>query len=164
MTLFERIVLFSCLPVITMIGGGIIAIIRKPSGNVRSFILHFAAGVVFSVVAVELLPDVVKTHAPVPLIIGFTAGFVLMIWIRSLAEKKMDEEAEKQPEGLPLALLLAVGVNIFIDGLLLGIAFTAGRKKEYYWQLHWHWNCFHWAWRPPPNSERPTSASGNPPV
>lgn len=47
-----------------MIVGGIAAAFHSPGAKVRSGILHFAAGVVFSVVAVELLPDVVRGHAP----------------------------------------------------------------------------------------------------
>ncbi|RYY49999.1 MAG: transporter [Chitinophagaceae bacterium] len=129
MTLFERIILFSCLPVVTMIAGGIIAIIRKPSGNVRSLILHFAAGVVFSVVAVELLPDIVKTHAPLPLIIGFTLGYIVMIGVRKLTEDKEEVKPIIQNEKVPLSLLIAIGLDIFIDGLLLGIGFTAGSTE-----------------------------------
>ncbi len=62
MSVFQKIILFSLIPVFTMITGGTIATIRKPNGNIRSLILHFAAGLVFSVVAVELLPDIVKNH------------------------------------------------------------------------------------------------------
>lgn len=129
MTLFEKILLFSAIPVITMISGGIIAIIRKPSGNVRSLILHFAAGVVFSVVAVELLPDIVKTHAPIPLVIGFTVGFLTMVGIRKLTEEKEGEKKTVQNNRVPVSLLIAIGVDIFVDGLLLGIGFTAGNTE-----------------------------------
>ncbi len=48
-----------------MITGGIISIIKKTSGSLRSLILHFAAGVVFSVVGVEIPPNVIKLHSPV---------------------------------------------------------------------------------------------------
>ncbi len=129
MTLFQKILLFSLIPVITMIAGGIVAIIRKPNGNVRSLILHFAAGVVFSVVAVELLPDIVKTHAPLPLIIGFALGFFAMIGIRKLTEVKEDKTARILKDKIPFSLLIAIAVDIFIDGLLLGIGFTAGNTE-----------------------------------
>lgn len=129
MTLFQKILLFSAIPVVAMISGGIIAIIRKPSGNVRSLILHFAAGVVFSVVAVELLPDIVETHAPIPLVIGFTVGFLTMVGIRKLTEEKEGEKKTMQSNKVPVSLLIAIGVDIFIDGLLLGIGFTAGNTE-----------------------------------
>ncbi len=48
--------LFALIPVLAAIAGGIIAAVRVPGPGVRSAIQHFAAGVVFSVVAVELSP------------------------------------------------------------------------------------------------------------
>jgi ZIP family zinc transporter len=127
--LFQKILFFSLIPVITMIAGGIIAIVRKPNGNVRSLILHFAAGVVFSVVAVELLPDIVKTHAPLQLIIGFTLGFITMIGIRKATEVKEVETVSSAKNTLPYSLLIAIAVDVFIDGLLLGIGFMAGNTE-----------------------------------
>ena len=124
--LFQKIILFSLIPVLTMIVGGLIAIVRRPNGNVRSLILHFAAGVVFSVLAVEILPDVVKGHAPLQAIIGFSAGFLLMVGIRHFLEGSGEKAAKPSNQGLPFALLVAIGVDIFVDGLLLGIGFSAG--------------------------------------
>ncbi len=129
MSVFQKIILFSLIPVFTMMAGGIIAIIKKPSGNIRSLILHFAAGVVFSVVAVEILPDVVKIHKAVQTIIGFVLGFVLMIAIRKFTEQKETGGNSNTSGKLPVSLLIAVAVDIFIDGLLLGIAFHAGSTE-----------------------------------
>lgn len=112
-----------------MIAGGITAIIRQPNGNVRSLILHFAAGVVFSVVAVELIPDVVKTHAPLPLIIGFSLGFIAMVAIRQFTEGKENKSAAFATDKIPFSFLMAIAVDIFIDGLLLGIGFNAGNAE-----------------------------------
>lgn len=53
---------FALLPVLAMITGGIAAAFRPPGAKLRSILQHFAAGVVFSVVAVELLPDVMREH------------------------------------------------------------------------------------------------------
>lgn len=129
MEVFEKIILFSLIPVFTMITGGIVAVIRKPNGNIRSLILHFAAGVVFSVVAVELLPDIVRTHAPLPLIFGFSLGFLVMIGIRKFAEVKENITASIAKNKIPVSLLIAIAVDVFIDGLLLGIGFTAGNTE-----------------------------------
>ncbi|RZK58532.1 MAG: DUF543 domain-containing protein, partial [Hymenobacter sp.] len=57
-----------------MIVGAVVAVQRPPGPALRSAILHFAAGVVFSVVAVELLPDIVRQHAPIEVGIGFGLG------------------------------------------------------------------------------------------
>lgn len=125
----QEIILFALLPVFTMIIGGVIAVIKKPSGNVWSLILHFAAGVVFSVVAVEILPDVIKENSPVHVVIGFSLGLIAMLLIRKFSEAKEGQEIDINASKLPLSLLIAVGVDIFIDGLLLGISFMAGSKE-----------------------------------
>jgi len=125
----QEIILFSLLPVFTMILGGVIAIIKKPSGNVRSLILHFAAGVVFSVVAVEILPDIIKENSPIHVVIGFSLGLISMLLISKFSKAKEGQEIDINQSKLPLSLLIAVAVDIFIDGLLLGISFMAGSKE-----------------------------------
>lgn len=127
--LFQRIILFSLLPVVTMAIGGIVAVYKKPNGNIRSLILHFAAGVVFSVVAVELLPDIVKEHKPLQVIVGFTLGLITMLAIKKITEVKEQGTGITITGKLPMSLLVAIGVDIFIDGLLLGIGFSAGNKE-----------------------------------
>ncbi len=127
--LFQKIILFSLIPVFTMLLGGIVAIYKSPNGNIRSLILHFAAGVVFSVVAVELLPDIVKEHKPIQVIIGFALGLITMLLIKRFTEKKEETETVSSSGKLPMSLLVAIGVDIFIDGLLLGIGFSAGSTE-----------------------------------
>lgn len=129
MNVFRQVLLFSLIPVATMVIGGIIAIIKKPDGNIRSLILHFAAGVVFSVVGVEILPDVVKNHLPVMTIIGFTLGFLAMIAVRKLTEGKEATAAVSAEGSIPWGLLTGIGVDIIIDGLLIGIGFSAGNAE-----------------------------------
>jgi ZIP family zinc transporter len=128
--LFERILIYALLPAVTLLIGGIIASFYKIGSNVRSWILHFASGVVFSVVAVELLPDVVKMHEPVQIIIGFSIGIISMLAIKYFTEKGEDnQDLKKRSQALPLAILIAIAVDIVIDGLLLGIGFSAGAKE-----------------------------------
>lgn len=126
-----QILVYSLVPTAAMAGGGAIAAWRPPGPKLRSAILHFAAGVMFSVVAVELLPDVVKGHAPVQVVIGFALGVAAMLGVRALTRRAEGAGEKKGPAaaGVPLGLLLGVGVDIAIDGLLLGIAFTAGAKE-----------------------------------
>lgn len=128
-----QILTYSLLPTAAMAGGGAIAAWRPPGPALRSAILHFAAGVVFSVVAVELLPDVVKGHAPVQVVIGFALGVAAMLGVRGLT-RRAEQAGEgggkaASATGMPLGLLVGVGVDVAIDGLLLGIAFAAGAKE-----------------------------------
>lgn len=125
---FKRLLLFAFAPAFALLLGGLLAIFRNPKAAWRSAILHFAAGVIFSVVAVELLPDIVKRHDPVQIVIGFTLGIITMLLIRRLTERKETAEAVAG-KVIPIAMLVAIGVDIMIDGLVLGIGFAAGEKE-----------------------------------
>lgn len=124
--LFEKILLLSLLPVITMIAGGVIALYYSFNPSWRSGVLHFAAGVVFSVVAVELLPDIVSKHSPVQVVIGFTMGIACMLLIKKATETKDSDILKKS---FSLNMLFGIAVDIVIDGILLGIGFSAGIKE-----------------------------------
>lgn len=104
--------------------GGVVAALRPPSANLTAAIQHFAAGIVFAAVSLELLPKE-RTEAALPVVIGFALGIALMIAIRSAAEAA---EARDEARRLPVGLLLVTGVDLLIDGLVLGIAFAAGEK------------------------------------
>jgi ZIP family zinc transporter len=136
---------FSLLPAVVMIAGAALAVWRAPGPKLRSAILHFAAGVIFSVVAVELLPDIVQHHAPYEVALGFGLGVATMLGLRYFTQRlgKQAEpgEAGNEPAAgasataltgaasLPWGLLVAIGIDILIDGLLLGIGFAAGAKE-----------------------------------
>jgi len=133
--LFQQILTYALLPTAALMGGGVLALFTRFGVQVRSAILHFAAGVVFSVVAVEILPDVVRLHEPWLTALGFGLGIGLMLLIRQWAESAEPdtaggEVASPPPAGrLPVAFLLVIGVDIVIDGLLLGVGFAAGAKE-----------------------------------
>lgn len=125
----QTILLYTMIPLITFVIGGIIATYKKPNSPFRSVILHFSAGVIFSVVGVELLPDIVEKHQPIYVILGFLLGIGMMLFIKKIAEK--EENKHKSIEivpKVPFAFVVAIGVDIFIDGLLLGIGFASGEK------------------------------------
>ena len=121
------VLLFSLLPALGAILGGTVAVLRRPSERARSHIQHFAAGVVFSVVGVELLPDVMKRHEPMQVIVGFTLGVGAMLAVRAWSEK-LEREAPVRGGRVSLGLLVAVAIDVTVDGLLLGIAFAAGHS------------------------------------
>lgn len=115
---------YTLIPVAATVAGGIMAAFHPPSPRVRSYAQHFAAGVVFAALAVELLPDVVHERAPVAAMIGFALGTALMLLLRQLTEK-----GDKQEARSTLSLIAPVGIDITIDGLLIGIGFAAGAKE-----------------------------------
>lgn len=127
--LLETILIYTCIPVVTFILGGLITAIRKPSPVFRSVVLHFAAGVVFSVVAVEILPNIVERNKPISVIIGFVLGTLLMLYIKDFTEEKENQTKTIDiiPK-IPVSFLVAIGVDVLIDGFLLGIGFASGSK------------------------------------
>ena len=76
-----QVFLVSTIPVAAAFVGAAIAALRPPGRVVRSSIQHFAAGVIFSVVAVELLPEVRRGHDPFEVGWTFAAGVALMLII-----------------------------------------------------------------------------------
>ena len=110
--------IYTLIPAVIAILGAIIAVNVRPGPILVSAIQHFAAGVVFAAAAGEIMPDVVHSGALVATLIGGFAGIGVMLAIRRL---------ERVIEG-PAGLLTLVGVDILIDGLVLGIAFAAGAK------------------------------------
>jgi ZIP family zinc transporter len=100
--------------------GGVVAVVWTPSPRFRSYIQHFAAGIVFAAVAVEVLPDVVHREQPFAAAVGFAVGVAALLGIRQLTERKSGRK------GSDTAFILAVAVDVLIDGLLLGLGFALG--------------------------------------
>lgn len=118
---------YAAWPTLAAAMGAVASAWRQPGPALRSCLQHFAAGVVFSVVGVELLPDILRQHKAVPVIIGFTLGIAALLILRSMSPS---EEALKRSSGaLPVAFLFAMGVDILVDGFLIGIGFAAGAKE-----------------------------------
>ena len=90
----------------------------RPDQLTISAIQHFAAGVVFAAAAGEILPDIKHQGSAVATLVGGSAGVAVMLLV-------------KQVEGYikgPAGLLTTIGIDILIDGLVLGIGFAAGAK------------------------------------
>jgi ZIP family zinc transporter len=110
--------LYALVPVAAASLGAGIASWRQPGPGLTSAIQHFAAGVVFAAAAGEILPDVMHGGSPEATLVGGAAGVAVMLLIKRL----------EQPTKGPLGLLSAVGIDILIDGLVLGLAFIGGQK------------------------------------
>jgi ZIP family zinc transporter len=119
-----RAVLFSLIPVAAAGVSGVVAAIRPPGRRVTSGIQHFAAGVVFSAAAIELLPAVLRQE-PWVAIVGFAAGIVVMFSFRALSTALERRRSDDGP-ALPIGLAVATGVDFAVDGLVLGAGFAAG--------------------------------------
>lgn len=111
-------VAFTLIPVAAVLIGSLVAVTKRPGDAFVSGMQHLAAGVVFAAAAVEILPQVMHEGSPIATFIGGAIGIIVMLSLKAL---------EGRAKG-PLAMLGAVGVDILIDGLVLGLAFIAGAK------------------------------------
>ncbi len=124
-----KVFLFALGPAVAMALGGVVAAFRAPGPRLSSYFQHFAAGVVFAAVATEVLPDVLHERAPIAAIIGFAGGTAIMLFIRWLSKSKLAAEGAGKGESKnPWSLIATIGVDVFIDGLLIGIGFTANAQ------------------------------------
>ena len=80
-------VTFALLPFAAAVLGTTIAAFRPPRAIYRSFIQHLAAGVVFSVVAVELLPSIIHQRgALIEVFVGFALGVAAMFTVSPMLD------------------------------------------------------------------------------
>lgn len=128
--------LYALLPPVLMLLAGTIASYRPPPASWRSGILHLAAGVVFAVVAVEIVPDLMREHRPIETAAGFAVGVIAMLVIRWLTEAKRESDSggasslsSSEPLRLPFGLLAGIAVDLAVDGLMIGVGFAAGVKE-----------------------------------
>lgn len=109
---------FALIPMAAIIVGAIVAGWRTPSDKLVAAMQHLAAGVVFAAAATEILPLVMHGGSPTATLIGGAIGVAVMLGLKA---------AESRFNG-PVALLAAIGLDLAIDGLVLGLAFVAGEK------------------------------------
>ena len=90
----------------------------RPGPVLVSAIQHFAAGVVFAAAAGEILPDLKHAGSPWATLIGGALGIAAML---------ASAGSEQRVKG-PVGRMSVTGIDILVDGLVLGIAFAAGGR------------------------------------
>lgn len=110
---------YTLIPALATILGAAIAAVRQPSPLLTSAIQHLAAGVLFAAIAVEILPDLKHQQSPIAVIVGGAFGVALMLLVKRWGEKAKGSSG----------LIVTIGIDILIDGLVLGIGFAAGTKQ-----------------------------------
>jgi ZIP family zinc transporter len=113
-------------PVTAAAIGAVIAAHRRPSPSTTSVLQHLAAGIVIAAVAGEVLPDLRDRHSLAATLIGFTIGVTCL-----LALSKVETRAEQcgQTKGVPTAMLVALSIDLFIDGILVGTGAALGEGQ-----------------------------------
>lgn len=151
MTAILRVtLLYSIVPVVFTIIGAAAGAFWPALSRLRSYVLYLAAGVVFSVVAVELLPEIQRRALVIDVVIGFALGIVMMLVVDTVLDRIRGPENDKADGDdhppqvsagpltrnvllpgrgvVPFSLLVAVAIDFLLDGLLLGVGFAAGAR------------------------------------
>jgi len=129
-----------CLPAAITLLSAFSALFLKVSKNVESALGHFAAGVVLSACANELLPMVSGKEVGIwPLSLGFLGGMGLMMLVRKcFPEDDDDDDDDDKKEALleaaapskdggtmPWATVIPMAIDFVLDGILMGLSFAA---------------------------------------
>lgn len=120
------LLLYTSIPALLMAIGSITAWYKQPTEKTSSMIQHFAAGVVLAAVAAELVPKIIQNEIQWLVGLGFAGGIVLMLATDYVADQF---NSNNKNNTFPFGLVLAVIVDVFIDGLLIGVAFTASARS-----------------------------------
>ncbi len=120
--------LIMAIPALVALAGGVLAAFWTPSHATRSLIQHFAAGVVLAALAVELLPEIEREHAPGPVLAGAFALGSLFMYALKVGSTRMEHAASLAgtATGLSTGLLLATFIDVATDGFIIGAGFAAG--------------------------------------
>jgi ZIP family zinc transporter len=114
-------------PALVALGGGVLAAFWNPDHQKRSLIQHFAAGVVLAALAVELLPEISREHAPGGVLVGaFAVGSLFMYGLKLWTEHLETRPVSGAGAGLNSGLLLATFIDVAVDGFIIGAGFAAG--------------------------------------
>lgn len=116
------------IPAMVSVSGGLLAVFWNPSHHTRSLIQHFAAGVVLAALAVEVLPELGREHAPGWVLIGsFTIGGLVM-YAMKLWSMRLESTTKNlsKSEQWNFGLIIATFMDIAVDGFIIGAGFAAG--------------------------------------
>lgn len=118
---------FLLLPALGVMVGGLAGAFRTLPPLWQSAVQHLAAGVVFAAIATEIVPDVMHGEAPRAAIAGFLFGVALMFALRAVAERLETTGGERS--AYPLGLLVTVGIDCIVDGVVIGAGFATGARQ-----------------------------------
>jgi len=139
---------YAAVPVVFTVIGAAAGVYWPAIARWRGHVLHLAAGVVFSVVAVELLPEIQRRALVWDVVIGFALGIATMLVVDRVLDRIRGDDDDSTAVGEvqsdpslppgsrtdaassrpPLSLVAAVGIDFLLDGLLLGVGFAAGAR------------------------------------
>jgi hypothetical protein len=90
---------------------------------------ELADAAVFAAAAGEVLPDLNhQGHLPA-VVIGFVIGVAVLLPLQRMEQRAVAARAADGKAGLPAGMLAAVGVDLLIDGMLVGLGATLSSRQ-----------------------------------
>jgi ZIP family zinc transporter len=112
-------IMFASIPWCLLVAGGLAATVFRPNLAVSSATQHLAAGLVFAAAATEVLPDLQHQGSVSAILLGGALGLVAMFAVKAIGEKYSG----------PWAMVALIALDIFIDGIVIGIGFAVGARQ-----------------------------------
>lgn len=148
MPLVARAALLVSFPVVASILGAIVAVLKPPGPRVVSGVQHFTAGVVTAALVGELMPELRHLgHLPWT-VAGFVAGAALVLALgaygrhmelhasgaipaheRRFGSFRRQSVQAATAAALPVGMLAAVGIDLLLDGVLVGLGARLGTAQ-----------------------------------
>lgn len=116
-------------PATAAIVGSVIAALRAPGPKLTSGVQHFAAGVVLAALVGEVLPDLRGQGRLGWAVVGFAAGTAVLLTLGALSRRVESRDTPPGSSRLPAGLLAAVGIDLLLDGVLVGLGASLGAKQ-----------------------------------
>lgn len=109
------------LPALGNFAGALLAEFVKVTDRARNYALHAAAGIVFGVVGIELMPRALEASTPWIAIVAYLLGGMAYMGVENLL-KKFSAQSNTDAGNAAWMIYFAVLVDLFGDGILIGTA------------------------------------------
>ncbi len=124
--MFETDFIFYLLvPSVVLVFASILANWLTPGTKVTSALQHLAAGIIFATIATEVVPELLDGGHIGAVSIGYVLGMCLIFGVRYIDTKN----ESKQEQGSWVGLAVGGGVDLLIDGFLMGVAFSISKES-----------------------------------
>lgn len=127
MSAYFTTMLLALLPAGGNMAGGVLAEFLRVSQRTLSFALHAAAGILFAVVGVELMPEVLEGATPWLMLLLFVGGGAFAIFLDAamdLARTRAECRRGGDVAATPWGIYFGVAVDLFSDGVIIGTGST----------------------------------------
>lgn len=112
------------LPALGNFAGGLLSEAVRVSQRTLSFALHVAAGIVFAVVGIELMPEALTAEPAWVVVLAFVAGGGFFMLVEKLIGVVRARMGADPANAGPWVIFFGVAVDLFSDGVMIGTGST----------------------------------------